>query len=133
MGHGISGYPPNAVEYTDANGLSDPEFLAAFESGTLRADAFRHREHVRVAWIYLGAAEIDEATELMATAIRRFALHHTGTDAKFNETLTRSWMRVVARARAMTADATTFAAFAASNPMLFDRKRAFDFYGVEAS
>ena len=111
----------------------DEAFRAAFESCTLPADAFRHYEHVRLAWIYLGAAPLDEATRLMGVAIRRFAVHHTGSAAKYDEALTWSWMRLVARARALTPDAPDFAVFAEANPMLFDRKLAFQFYGVEAA
>jgi hypothetical protein len=111
-----------------ARDLSDTEFLVAFESCTLAADAFRHYDHIRLAWLYLGTAPLEVATEKMAGAIRRFALHHTGSTAKYDEALTRSWMRLVARARAGSVNAATFAVFAEENPMLFDRRRAFDFY-----
>ena len=116
-----------------ARNLSDAAFLAAFEACTLAADAFRHYDHIRVAWLYLGAAPLEEATEKMANAIRRFAVHHTGTSAKYDEALTRSWMRLVAHARAACATAPTFAVFAEANPMLFDRRGAFQFYGVSAT
>ena len=114
------------------NSLRDAEFRCAFESCALAADTFRHYEHIRLSWIYLAAAPLEEATAHMATAICRFALHHTGTTAKYNAPLTRAWMRLVARARAVSRPATTFAEFAAENPMLFDRSRAFDLYGVPA-
>jgi hypothetical protein len=110
--------------------LSDAEFLTAFETCTLAADSFRHYDHIRLAWLYLRAAPLVEATDRMASAIRRFALHHTGTTAKYDDALTRSWMRLVAHARANSADAPDFATFAASNPMLFDRRHAFACYGV---
>jgi len=110
--------------------LSDAELLTAFESCTLAADSFRHYDHIRLAWLYLRAAALPEATDRMASAIRRFALHHTGTTAKYDDALTRSWMRLVAHARAISADAPDFATFAASNPMLFDRRHAFACYGV---
>ena len=116
-----------------AHDLSDAAFLSAFESCTLAADAFRHYDHIRLAWLYLGAAPLERATEKMAGAIRRFAVHHTGTSAKYDEALTRSWMRLVAHARATCATAPTFAVFAEANPMLFDRRRAFDFYKVSAA
>jgi hypothetical protein len=112
--------------------LTDAEFHAAFDSCTLAADAFRHHDHIRLAWIYLGALPLEEAAEHMGAAICRFALHHAGTTAKYDAPLTRAWMRLVARARAVSPPAATFAEFAAGNPMLFDRARAFDFYGVPA-
>ena len=119
------------MSHTAIQPATDAEFLAAVESCTLPADAFPHYAHVRLAWIYLGAASLEEATQLMASSIRRFARHHTGSDEKYSEPLTRAWVRVVARARAMSPAVSSFAAFAELNPVLFDRKRAFDFYGVE--
>ena len=112
--------------------LTDAEFLSAFESCTLPADAFRHAEHIRLAWIYLDDSPLDVATEKMASAIRRFAHYHTGTTAKYNEALTHAWMRLVALARARCPAMPDFAAFANANPMLFDRKRAFEHYGIES-
>ena len=132
MAHGISGHRAVSFEHADANALSDAQFLAAFESCTLAASAFRHYEHVRVAWLYLGAAPLEEATALMGAGIRHFALYHTGSEGKYNETLTRAWIRLVAHARVTSPGAPTFAIFAAANPALFDRERAFEFYGVEA-
>ena len=112
--------------------LSDSEFVAAFESCSLAADAFRHYDHIRLAWAYLGDFDLTEATDRMAESIRRFAVHHTGTTAKYDDNLTRAWMRLVAHARAISADAPDFATFAVANPMLFDRRRAFDFSGIAA-
>ena len=112
--------------------LSDAEFVAAFESCTLAADAFRNYDHIRLAWVYLGSFALDDATDRMAESIRRFALYHTGATAKFDDRLTRAWMRLVARARNVSADAPDFATFAEANPMLFDRRRAFEFYGAAA-
>ena len=126
--HGeIALQPPSGTRH-----LSDAEFVSAFEACTLAADAFRHYDHIRLAWAYLRAFAPDEATDRMAESIRRFALHHTGSTAKYDDSLTRAWMRLVAHARAVSADAPDFATFAEANPMLFDRRRAFDFYGVAA-
>jgi hypothetical protein len=110
--------------------LSDAEFVAAFESCALAADAFRHYDHIRLAWAYLEAHPLDEATERMAESIRRFARHHTGSTAKYDENLTRAWMRLVAHARSASDHAPDFATFAEAHPMLFDRRRAFDAYDV---
>jgi hypothetical protein len=124
--------PEERAPHQFSNSFTDAEFLGAFESCTLAADAFRHYEHIRLAWIYLGAAPLEEATVYMGAAICRFALHRAGTTAKYNAPLTRAWMHLVARARAVGPPAATFAEFAAVNPVLFDRARAFDFYGVPA-
>ena len=120
------------AQHQSPNSLTDAEFRGAFESCAIAADAFRHYEHIRLAWIYLSDAPLDEAAVHMGTAICRFALHHAGTTAKYNAPLTRAWMHLVARARTVSRPVATFAEFAAANPVLFDRARAFDFYGVPA-
>ena len=33
--------------------MTESEFVAAFEDASLPETAFRHRDHVRLAWIYL--------------------------------------------------------------------------------
>ena len=124
--------PRIALQPHDAGELSDTEFVAAFEACTLAADAFRHYDHIRLAWVYLGAFALDEATERMAESIRRFALHHTGSTAKYDAHLTRAWMHLVGHARVISPDAPDFATFADAHPMLFDRRRAFDHYDVAA-
>ena len=130
---GLAGASTDArAPHQSLNSLTDVEFRGAFESCTLAADAFRHYEHIRLAWIYLDAAPVDEATVHMGTAICRFALHHAGTTAKYNAPVTRAWMRLVARAREVSRPVATFAEFAAESPVVFDRARAFDFYGLPA-
>lgn len=114
-----------------AAGLSDAAFVNAVESCTLPSDAFRHSDHIRLAWIYLRDPAFDRATERMVESIRRFALHHTGDTTKYHDTLTRLWMRLVAQAMTAFGAQDDFAAFAAANPLLFDKRRAFDFYSEQ--
>ena len=92
--------------------LSDDAFVNAFESCTLSGDAFRHYDHLRLAWIYLGDRPLADATERMVASIRRFAQHH-GAAAKYHDTMTRLWMRLVAHARRVGRSENDFAAFAA--------------------
>ncbi|HEX6053055.1 MAG TPA: hypothetical protein VFZ21_27495 [Gemmatimonadaceae bacterium] len=132
MSHITTAHPPIARQASGTRRLTDAEFVAAFESCTLAPHAFRHYDHVRLAWTYLRTLTLPEATNRMAASIRRFALHHTGTTAKYDDTLTRAWMRLVAHVREISADAPDFATFAEANPMLLDRRRAFDHYGVAA-
>jgi hypothetical protein len=115
-------------------GLSDREFVAAFESLKLGNDQFRHYDHVRLAWIYLrdtgpdGGIDVPQATERMAQGIRAFALHHGGSLEKFHETITRAFVRLVAAHMRETPEMNPFSAFAAANPRLFDPQLPFEFY-----
>ncbi len=45
--------------------MTDAEFVAAFESCALPAQAFRHRDHVRLAWLYLRRVPYDEAVPMI--------------------------------------------------------------------
>jgi hypothetical protein len=110
--------------------LSDAAFVTAIESCLLPATDFRHADHVRLAWIYLGALPLAKATERMVASIRRFAEHH-GAGMKYHDTMTRLWMRLVAHARAATGPGRDFIAFAASNPALFDGRCVFEYYSAE--
>src|SRR4029450_735599 len=74
--------------------MNDDEFLAAFESATIANSEFRHREHLRMAWLYvrrdgpaLGAVRIREG-------IQRFAAAH-GVPHLYHETLTGFWARLM--------------------------------------
>src|SRR5690242_6957279 len=89
---------------------SDDDFLRAFEELTFPADQFHHREHIRVAWLYLKSSDATRAAERMAASIRRFANHH-GATQKYHHTLTLFWMRLVAVALVETPDGLAFEEF----------------------
>jgi len=77
--------------------LSDDEFTNAFESCELPNEAFHHRDHLRLAWIYLRSYGPVEAQARMSESIRRFAAHHGSAD-KYHETITVAWLRLVCNA-----------------------------------
>jgi hypothetical protein len=112
--------------------LSDDEFLAAFESGTL-AD-FHHADHIRVAWIYLRRLPVPRASERMAESLRQFAARK-GVHQKYHETITRAWMLLVAQALQQDCQAghapKGFDAFAAAHPELLDTQALNSFYSPE--
>ncbi len=52
---------------------SDDALLQAFEACTVAPEAFSHREHVRVAWLYIrGAEHFEEAALRFCTNLRRY-------------------------------------------------------------
>jgi hypothetical protein len=73
---------------------SDSEFLAAFDSGSLAA--FHHRDHVRLALLFVQRYGMPEAEQRLAAAIRRFA-EQAGQSAKYHHTMTVAWVRLAAR------------------------------------
>ncbi len=106
---------------------SDEEFLRAFKDLSFPADRFHHREHIRVAWLYLKSTDATRAAERMSEGIRRFANHH-GATQKYHHTLTLAWMRVVAAALVETPDGHTFEEFIAAHPQLKDTKLLDQYY-----
>ncbi|HYC58353.1 MAG TPA: hypothetical protein VEK79_02190 [Thermoanaerobaculia bacterium] len=97
--------------------MTDRDFISAFESCTLPADAFDHREHVRLAWLYLREAPLLAALPRFITSLKRYATS-LGASGKYHETITYAFMFLI-HERMSRADATTFAEFAGENPDLF--------------
>lgn len=79
--------------------MTDDEFVRAFESCGLSPDLFHHRDHIRLARIYVDryGVELDgaqKATERFRSSLRKFA-EHIGKSEKYHETITVAWMRLV--------------------------------------
>jgi hypothetical protein len=67
-----------------------------FESCTIAAADFHHREHLVVAVWYLQTLSRDEAVARMRTALRRF-IDHNGVDPKkYSEKVTVFWVDAIA-------------------------------------
>src|SRR2546421_4024138 len=92
---------PDSKFSSGTSAWSDEDFLHAFEDLSFPAHLFRHREHLRVAWLYLKSTDPSSAAERMSEGIRRFANHH-GATQKYHHTLSLAWMRLVAAALAET-------------------------------
>ena len=99
---------------------SDQEFLNAFEACDLANESFRHRDHIRLAWIYLHHLSVGEASSRLTEAIRRFAAH-AGKPEKYHHTITLAWIRLVVAARQKHPDAANGTEFVDANPALLDR------------
>lgn len=103
-----------------SGGMSDDEFARAFLAGAIPPDRFHHRDHLRLAWCLIGERGAEEAATAIASAIQRYAADH-GQAAKYHETLTRFWVRLVAHARATRPDLAPFERFIADFPWLLDK------------
>src|SRR5262245_21123791 len=74
--------------------MNDDDFVRAFESGALANSAFHHRDHLRLAWLYLRRDGPERGMEHVLDGIRHFAVAHSAGD-RFHETLTRFWVRLM--------------------------------------
>ena len=76
--------------------MTDQEFVRAFENCELSPDLFHHRDHIRLARIYVELDGPAKATERFRSSLRKFAAH-IGKSEKYHETITVAWMRLVVR------------------------------------
>jgi hypothetical protein len=83
--------------------MDDKEFLLAFHEGSLPGAELRHWGHLRLAWLVLKSHSQEEAEEIIAREIRRFAKSQ-GAVGKYHETLTRFWVRIVGHGIANDSD-----------------------------
>ena len=77
--------------------LEDDAFVAAFYAGRIPNQGFHHRDHLRLAWVQIHRLGLEKAAESVTRGILRFATHH-GSAERYNDTLTRFWLRLVATA-----------------------------------
>jgi hypothetical protein len=61
----------NAVDGPTAQ--TDEEFRQSMERCTMANDAFRHRDHLRLAWIYLRESDLGSAMRRLSQSIKRYA------------------------------------------------------------
>jgi hypothetical protein len=92
--------------------MTDEQFLQQIEACTLPKEAFTHRNHVRLAWLYLTDRTGGDPDARIAETIQRYATS-IGAATKFDQDLTMKWMRKVEAAMAAT-PANSFEKFMAS-------------------
>jgi hypothetical protein len=100
--------------------VTDDEFVSAFLDGSLPPGEFHHRDHLRLTWCLVRQRGVEAATDAITTGIRRYAAHH-GQAAKYHETLTQFWIRIVAHLMATRPDIAAFETFVATFPRLLDK------------
>jgi hypothetical protein len=106
--------PAMVTRTTD--GLEDRELAHAFESCTLPPSEFTHRNHVRIAWLYLRDAPLLEAVARFRDSLQRYAAS-VGAAAKYHETITFAFVFLI-HERMQRSPLPTFDEFAGANPDL---------------
>jgi hypothetical protein len=88
--------------------MNDREFAAAFER--CQVESFHHRDHVRLAWIYLHDLPLLEALARFTASLKRFAAH-SGHPELYHETITWAYLLLIHERmeRRPPADFETFA------------------------
>ena len=102
--------------------MNDAELLEGFEKCTLANTAFRHEDHIRVAFLYLSRFPIVQTLQRFRDSLVRFAETHGKTDL-YNETVTWAYILLIRERMARAGREQNWPEFKATNPDLFDRSR----------
>jgi len=101
--------------------MSDEEFLAKFEDGSLANESFHHCDHVRLAFLYLGRYSTLEALGRFSTSLVRFAAAK-GKPGLYNETITWAFLLLIHERMVRAGGRQTWTEFAAANEDLLSWK-----------
>jgi len=119
------------------DGLSDDAFLRAFESTAIDIEAWNHRCHVRMAYLYLVRHGYDAGLVRIRDGINALNASHGDkipkdqVDRGYHETLTAAWARIIAASIRRWGAGADFDAFAAEHPHLLQKRLTRLFYSRE--
>jgi hypothetical protein len=74
--------------------MTDRELMEQFEKGIVRHEGFHHREHVRMAFLYVTEYPVIEALQAFSNALRRFAIAQ-GKPQLYHETVTWAYLLLI--------------------------------------
>ena len=110
--------------------MNDDEFLAAFEARTL--EEFHHRDHIKVAYLYLRQLPLDEAITKVRAGLQALALVWNAPVDKleegYHETMTQAWVRVVHQTMSDCGEAESADDFCDRQPQLLRKNYLESFY-----
>lgn len=99
--------------------MTDTELIDGLRHATLPSDGFRHQDHIRAAWLYLGQWGLVGTLSRFPDDLRRYAGTHDQPEL-YNETMTWTFLLAVnERRRQLPAD-HAWPEFAERFPELFD-------------
>jgi hypothetical protein len=101
--------------------VTDADLLAAFQDTSLAKEHFGHREHVRVAWLFVRTYGLVDALHRFPLALKRFAAAK-GAPQLYHETITWAYLFVIHDRVVRGNDDDNWEGFAAANPDLFNWK-----------
>lgn len=101
--------------------MSDQELVESFEAGQVPPGGFGHREHVRLAWLYLQREPLLPALARFSGGLRRFAALQ-GQPEKYHETITWAFFLLIHERRSRSEGAQGFEDFVAANADLMSWK-----------
>ncbi len=97
--------------------MDERGFVEAFEAATLPEERFRHRDHVRLAWLYLRDLPPAAALARFSDGLRRYACA-LGKASLYHETITWAYLLLIHERRERLGPHESFEIFAEANPDL---------------
>ena len=103
--------------------MNDEEFIERFEAATLPNAGFHHRDHIRVAWLYLRRYPAIEALAKFSESLKHFAASN-GKPNLYHETITWAYVLLIHERIQRNGREQSWAQFVESNSDLFDWKNS---------
>jgi hypothetical protein len=110
--------------------MTDGDFLAALEDASLPDEDFRHRDHLRAAYLYLRRDGFAGAIAATSAALRRFAASR-GKPDRYHETMTVAFLALINERLQAEGDPGSFEVFVARHPELADKSLLQRYYRAE--
>ena len=112
----------------------DEAFLAAFEAGTWPFGKWHHREHIRVAYLYLCRHSYEVALDKMRSGIKALNVAHKvpeRPDRGYHETMTQVWMRLTHQTLSEFGKCENSEAFVAKHALRLSKDTPLSYYTKE--
>jgi len=109
----------------------DEVFLTAFEAGTWPFDKWHHREHIRVAYLYLSRHPYETALDRMRSGIKALNAAHKVPETPtrgYHETMTQGWLRLTHHFLSQSGKCESSEAFVAKHPGLLQKDALLSHY-----
>ena len=100
--------------------IDDQGFRRDFEAHAFPAAQFKHRSHLRLAYVYLSEHGTDRAHQLMRQALLSFLAHSGIGASKYHETVTRAWIMAVRHFMNKTPGTQSFKGLVQQHPEMLD-------------
>jgi hypothetical protein len=114
--------------------MTDDALLEQFEAGTFPFDEWRHRTHVKVAYLYARRYGLDVASQKLRDGIRAYnaAQNVPNTPTRgYHETMTQAWLRIIHATIEEYGPRATADEFVDFHPQLAEKKILRLFYSAD--
>ncbi|WP_159978235.1 hypothetical protein [Roseobacter cerasinus] len=100
--------------------MEDIKYKERFEAGQVGPSEFRHRDHLRLVYVYLCENSVETANDQMRRSITKFLKNNDVPASKYHETLTLSWTQAVKHFMVQAGAPASFDEFIAFDARLLD-------------